>query len=138
MIQSYVLLGTLGVHSIEDIRQRKITVTITLFSGILGIFLHILFQNRSIYEMMLGAVPGMFILALGYVTEVKIGMGDGAVFMLTGLYLGIWENLILMLLTFFLAGIWGLFLFTAGRKKKTECMPLIPFLFLGYGFMLFR
>lgn len=88
--------------------------------------------------MMLGAVPGMFILALGYVTEGKIGMGDGAVFMLTGLYLGIWENLILMLLTFFLAGIWGLFLFTAGRKKKTECMPLIPFLFLGYGFMLFR
>ena len=109
MIQSYVLLGTLGVHSIEDIRQRKITVTITLFSGILGIFLHILFQNRSIYEMMFGAVPGMFILALGYVTEGKIGMGDGAVFMLTGLYLGIWENLILMLLTFFLAGIWGLF-----------------------------
>lgn len=138
MIQSYVLLGTLGVHSIEDIRQRKITVTITLFSGILGIFLHILFQNRSIYEMMFGAVPGMFILALGYVTEGKIGMGDGAVFMLTGLYLGIWENLILVLLTFFLAGIWGLFLFTAGRKKKTECMPLIPFLFLGYGFMLFR
>ena len=59
MIQAYVLLGTLGIHSIEDIRQKKITVMITLFSGIIGILLHIWFQNRSIYEMLSGVLAGM-------------------------------------------------------------------------------
>ena len=59
MIQSYVLLGTLGVHSIEDIRERKITVTVTLFSGIVGILLHLLFQNQSIFAMLFGMVPGI-------------------------------------------------------------------------------
>lgn len=60
MIQAYVLLGTLGVHSVEDIREKKISVTITLFSGIVGIILHLLFQNQSIYAMLAGMLPGIF------------------------------------------------------------------------------
>ena len=88
MIQSYILLGTLGVHSFEDVKRREITVTLTLFSGIVGILLHLLLHRQSIYEMLAGALLGVFLLAFSYVSGGKIGMGDGAVFMLTGLYLG--------------------------------------------------
>ena len=92
MIQAYVLLGTLGVHSVEDIREKKISVTITLFSGIVGIILHLLFQNQSIYAMLAGMLPGIGIFILGRLTKGKIGMGDGLVFMLTGLYRGLADN----------------------------------------------
>ena len=99
MIQAYVLLGTLGVHSVEDIREKKISVTITLFSGIVGIILHLLFQNQSIYAMLAGMLPGIGIFILGRLTKGKIGMGDGLVFMLTGLYLGLEDNCMLMALS---------------------------------------
>lgn len=137
MIQTYVLLGTLGVHSIEDIKQKEITVTITLFSGIVGVVLHLLFQNQSIYDMLAGVLPGIFLLVLCRLTGGKIGMGDGIVFMLTGLYLGLFENLILMFLSFLLAGVCGLFLSAIRHCGRTEKLPLIPFLFLGYSLMLF-
>lgn len=136
MIQSYVLLGTLGVHSIEDIRERKITVTVTLFSGIVGILLHLLFQNQSIFAMLLGMVPGILLLGLSQMTHGQIGAGDGIVFMLTGFYLGFVENMLLMLLSFTLAGIWGFLLLAAGCCQRRDRIPLIPFLFLGYMGML--
>lgn len=136
MVQSYVLLGTLGVHSLEDIREQKITVTVTLFSGILGVLLHLLFQNRSIYEMLLGVIPGIGVLALSCLAKGQIGIGDGMIFMLTGLYLGFWDNLLLMFLSFTLAGIWGLFLILARRCKRTDRMPFVPFLFFGYSLMI--
>ncbi len=137
MIQSCVLLGTLGLHSIEDIRQKKITVNLTLISAILGVLLHLLFQNQSIFMMLTGMLSGAAVLAAACLTKGKIGIGDGMVFMLTGLYLGLKENLLLMLISFSAAGLWALFLITVRHCKKTERIPLVPFLFFGYSLMIF-
>lgn len=136
MIQSCVLLGTLVVHSIEDIREKKITVNITLFSGIIGVLLHLLFQNQSIYEMLAGTLPGCAILLLACLTKGKIGTGDGIVFMLTGLYLGFGKNMMLMSISFLLAGVYGLFLLIQREEGEDQNMPLMPFLFLGYSLMI--
>lgn len=138
MIQSCVLLGTLGVHSIEDIREKKITVMVTLLSGIIGILLHLFFQNQSIYEMLTGVLAGSFILMLSRLTKGRIGMGDGIIFMLTGLYLGLIDNLLLMCISFSLAGIWGLFLVFLKHNSRSERIPFIPFLFISYCFMIMR
>ena len=116
MIQSCVLLGTLGLHSIEEKKKKKITVNLTLISAILGVLLHLLFQNQSIFMMLTGMLSGAAVLAAAYLTKGKIGIGDGMVFMLTGLYLGLKENLLLMLISFSAAG-----LFQEHRCKKAEC-----------------
>lgn len=132
MIQSYVLLGTLGVHSLEDLRDNKITVTITLFSGILGIILHLLSPDISIFEMIEGMFSGAWVILLGCLTGGKIGIGDGIIFILTGLYLGAEKNLALMCLSFSQAGICGIFLLLFGCCKRDGRIPFVPFLFLGY------
>lgn len=136
MIQSYILLGTLGVHSIEDIREKKITVSITLVSAILGIVLHLVYQNQSIYAMLAGSISGLGILGMSVLTKGKIGMGDGVVFMLTGLYLGVLDNLVLMSISFLLAGIWGMIRLFFCHCKRGERIPFLPFLFVGYMLMM--
>lgn len=132
MIQSCVLLGTLGIHSIEDIRKKKITITITLFSAILGVVLHLCFQNQSIYSMLAGMLSGGVIVGISRITGGMIGMGDGMVFMLTGLYLGVEKNLSLMFLSFALAGVWALISMILFHKKKNDRIPFVPFLFISY------
>lgn len=136
MIQSYVLLGTLGVHSIEDIRKKEITISITLFSGVIGALLHLFYWNQSIYTMLMGMLPGIGILILSRLTEGRIGLGDGIVFMLTGFYLGLQDNLLLMCISFLLAGIWGVLLLLVGHCAKNRKIPFIPFLFVGYILMM--
>lgn len=132
MIQSYVLLGILGLHSIEDIRDKKITISVSLLAGIVGVLLHLLFQKESIYSMLLGMAAGAGILLLSLCSQGRLGAGDGIVFMMTGLYLGAAGNLILMFLSFALAGIWGISMLCLGRIGKNDRIPLIPFLFVSY------
>ena len=136
MLESAVLLGALGVHSIEDIRDKKITVTITLFFGIIGVILHLLLGRQGMNEMLFGALSGTVVLAAGRLLKGGIGTGDGIVFMLTGLYLGAERNVTLMVLSFFLAGIYGFYRMLIKGDAKNREMPFIPFLFLGYCIML--
>ena len=109
MLEHYLLLGTLGFHSLEDIKSRQITVMVTLGSALAGL-----------------------ILLFSVLSKGKIGQGDGIVFMLTGLYLGVEKNLALMLLSFVLAGCWAFLLIIFLHRDKKEKIPFIPFLFLAY------
>lgn len=137
MIQAYVLLGALGVHSVEDIRRRKITVNVSLFFAMVAILLHLVFQNETIYQMLLGMLPGIAVLLLSVLTGGKIGMGDGVVMMLAGLYLGFYQALLLLFLAFFLAGIFGWYLLTVCRWNRNKRLPFVPFLFVSYLLLLF-
>lgn len=134
MLQNYILWGTLGIYCIEDIRKKQITVSLAILSAIAAVIMHLCYQTESIYSMLAGALVGSLILIVSKITNGKIGMGDGVVFMLTGFYLGAEKNLELMFLSFCLAGIWAwikVFLFHKGKEE----LPFLPFLFLAYGIL---
>ena len=74
-----------------------------------------------------GASVGVVLLVIGYLTKEKIGYGDGILFVATGIYLGFWNNLILLWLSTSLAGIYGIILMLLKKKKKDSEIPLVPF-----------
>lgn len=135
LIQSWFLLGILGIHSIEDIRDRRITVTLSLFSGIVGLMLHLIFFDQTIFSMLCGILTGIFLLGFSKVSRGVIGMGDGIVFMVTGLFVGFYNNLILMFLSFSFAGICAVSLLFMGKVRKMDRLPFVPFLFAAYSMM---
>jgi high-affinity Fe2+/Pb2+ permease len=55
---------------------------------------------------------------------------------MTGLFLGIWENLVLLLLASVLAGIGSAVLLFFRKKKKKERIPFVPFVFTAYVLLL--
>lgn len=132
MLEHCLLLVTLGFHSIEDIKSKEITLMVTLGSALAGIVCHLVYQSQSIYSMLGGMLFGGGILLFAILSGGKIGIGDGMVLILTGLYLGAERNLALMLLSFFLAGVWAFITIFFLRMDKGEKMPFIPFLFLAY------
>jgi leader peptidase (prepilin peptidase)/N-methyltransferase len=84
-------------------------------------------------ELMAGgmAVGGMLVLA-SLLSGGKIGIGDGVVLTVSGIYLGLWDNLWLLMLSSFLlvavaVGVW----ITKQKDKKDE-IPFVPFVFLAY------
>lgn len=137
MLENYILLGTLGFHSIEDIRRKQITLMITLFSAILGLVCHMVYHNQSIYSMLGGVASGILILTFGILSGGKIGMGDGVILMLTGLYLGAEKNMALMMISFIFAAIWAGIAVIVLHHDRKDKIPFIPFLFLAYLVILF-
>lgn len=85
----------------------------------------------SFDEIVLGILIGAVLLAVSKVTGGAVGMGDGLLFTITGLYFGFQKNLILLLGSLVLCSIWGIGSLAIKRTgwlegKKTE-VPFLPF-----------
>lgn len=124
------LLGMLGVCSWEDLRKRRIRVTLVLGFGVLGLMLHLIFQNLTIWEMLGGMLIGAVLFVVSILSKERIGKGDALLIGVTGIYLGFWDNLILLWASSALAGLVGFVMILAGKKKKE--IPFVPFVLAVY------
>lgn len=135
-MQNVILLLLLIICAVEDFKRKEVTVTYILLFGTVGVVLHLFYPNCSIYSMLWGLLLGISIMAVSLLSRGSIGMGDGILLTVTGVYLGGYENLELFLLGLFLAGIWSLGLLVLRKKKRKERIAFIPFLLVAYAFML--
>lgn len=131
MIQSYTLLGMLGWCSFEDFRRKRVLVYPVLLFGIIGMLLHLYYRNISIGSLLAGCALGLGLLLLSYLTG-QIGSGDALVLIVSGIYLGFWENTRLFFHGLIFCGIWSLLLLVLKRKRGRDEVAFIPFLFLAY------
>jgi prepilin signal peptidase PulO-like enzyme (type II secretory pathway) len=131
-MEELCLLGMLGICSMEDYRHQRLQIIVLWAFGIVGIILHMWRHTFSLALMAGGmAVGGMLVLA-SVLSGGKIGIGDGIVLTISGIYLGLWNNLWLLMLSSFLlaaaaAGVW----ITKQKDKKDE-LPFVPFVFFAY------
>lgn len=131
MLQSYTLLGMLGWCSIEDYRKQRILVYPVLAFGIVGMVFHLYYRNLSIYNLLAGAAVGAGLFLLGTLTG-QIGAGDALVVMVSGIYLGFWDNTRLFFHGLIFCGIWSLLMLILRKKRGKDEIAFIPFLFLAY------
>lgn len=135
-MQKYVLLLLLIICAIEDFRKKEVTVAYILLFGIIGVVLHLFFPNCSIYSMLWGLLLGIGVMVVSAISRGGIGMGDGILLTVTGVYLGGYKNLEMFLLGVFLAGAWSLGLLVLKKKNRKEKIAFMPFLLVAYAFML--
>lgn len=134
-MQNIILLLLLLICAIEDLKRKELTITYILFFGILGVLVHLFYADGSIYNMLFGILLGLAIMILSFFSRGSIGMGDGILLVVTGVYLGGYENMELFLLGTFLAGIWSLGLLVLKKKKRKDKIAFVPFLLAAYASM---
>lgn len=135
-MQNAILLILLFICAMEDLKRKEVTVMYILLFGIIGVVSHLFYPNCSIYSILWGLLLGLSIMAVSLFSRGNIGMGDGILLTVTGVYLGGYKNLELFLTGLFLAGIWSLGLLVLKKKKRKEKIAFMPFLLIAYAFML--
>lgn len=135
-MQKYILLGLLGLCSWEDIRKKKLTVIYILLFGIAGVCVHLFYPVCSIYSILCGMMLGVAMMFASWATRGKIGIGDGILIVVTGVYLGGIGNLELLFTGLLLAASWSLGMLVLGKKKGKEEIAFVPFLLAAYLTML--
>ena len=103
MVESCMVLGLLGICSIEDIKSREIGVYKIYLSGIIGVLLHLFLGRKSVYSILGGMLIGLVLLIVGKLAGGSIGAGDGLILMDTGILLGSADNFRLLCGGVFLA-----------------------------------
>lgn len=132
----YGCMGFLGICAVYDYRTRRIPVWLFVLFGIFGFCVRFLKGNLFDLSVAAGVCTGAGIWLLGKWTKDKIGEGDGIMLMITGLYLGVWQNLELCLTALLMtlgAAVWILLLKKGDRSTK---IPFAPFLLIAYALLL--
>lgn len=120
------------IEGFRDFRKRKISVLSVLIFAVLGIVLEIPEGITVWKEITAGIMVGAVVLGLAKITEGKIGVGDGWVLIVTGLFLGFRGNLFLFMAALFASAVVSIVLLLCGKADKKTQLPFVSFLFIGY------
>ncbi|MCI8484163.1 MAG: hypothetical protein HFH41_07470 [Lachnospiraceae bacterium] len=137
-MQKYMLLGLLGLCSWEDMKRKELKIVYILLFGIGGMVLHLFYPVCSIYSILWGILLGVIMMLLSWISRGSIGMGDGILLVVTGIYLGGNNNLELFLTGLLLAALWSLSLLAFRKKNRKEEIAFVPFLLVSYITMILR
>lgn len=126
------VLIMLIIFSVEDILYREISVKVILVFLLMGIGIRVYDNTLLSTEIFWGIFIGMIIIASSIILAGNIGVGDGIIFVLTGLFLGIADNLRILIFSVTISGIIGGLLIILKIKKKDYKMPFTVFILISY------
>lgn len=127
-----VLLVLLIIASIQDIRQKKISLILLGVSFIITIISLCLQREISIMNHIWGSIIGMFLCSVSILTRGAIGWGDGLMFTVLGVGLGFFITINILFLTLFLAALYSIWLLLIKKVNRKKTIPLIPFMLMGF------
>lgn len=126
------LIGMLAIATSQDIKKKQIRLIWVIIFALLAILIHILTGEDSIFNMLLGIIPGVALIGLSFVFRGRIGLGDGCLLVASGLFLGLRGNMDLFLTALLFCGIWAMGLVVIRKKKGDYEIPFAPFLLAAY------
>ena len=135
-MQNIILLALLSWCSLEDVKQKKLTVLYILMFGVGGMFLHMVAPVCSIFSILCGMLLGLALIFFSMVTRGSVGLGDGLLLVVTGVYLGGSRNLELLMIGLLLAAFWSLGLVVVKKKKGKQEIAFVPFLLISHVLMI--
>lgn len=134
--KAVVLLAGLFISAWIDLKREIIYVPLIVCMGIIGVICHIFLQENTIWNLMSGMLIGVILLLGGIWSGEKIGYGDGVIFIMTGIFLGFWGNMLLLMIASILAGVTCTGLLLTHKKCKEEQIVFVPFIFISYVILL--
>ncbi|MCD8364168.1 MAG: prepilin peptidase [Lachnospiraceae bacterium] len=112
-----------GMHllllSAEDLRSREVPLLPVAELALVGLGYAVATGAR------VSPVPGVLLLCVGYLSEERIGYGDGWLTLALGMWISPERLLLMLALGFLLCVTWGL---TMGKSE----LPFVPFLTAAY------
>ncbi|MCI5640976.1 MAG: prepilin peptidase [Lachnospiraceae bacterium] len=130
MVES-VLCVALGISSVVDIHRKEIPVVV-LFIAAIWISVVLYLQGELQYGRMLGvfAIWGIFTM-ISLLTKGRLGVGDGMLFALVGLAMGIQSNIAIIMLCFLFAFVLAVGMIALRKATRQTQMPLAPLVFVS-------
>ncbi|SHJ43590.1 prepilin peptidase [Parasporobacterium paucivorans] len=122
----------LGIHSITDIRYKKVSLMLCVISALAGLLLNILLRESDVSSRLLALLPGAGMILLGRFSRDAVGLGDGIVIMVLGLYMGVAATLAILMAGLFIAALVSLALIVFKKAGGKDRIAFVPCLFAGY------
>ncbi|MDE5939204.1 MAG: prepilin peptidase [Lachnospiraceae bacterium] len=130
-----VLFLFLAVCAVFDGVSRQIPLAVVWLGMLTAVCLHIggVMGETSLMAAALSLIPGAGFFLLSFLTEEKVGYGDGWALLMIGLFTGIYRCFLILLLGLLAESVVAVVLLVIGKVKRDREIPFLPFLLLGMG-----
>lgn len=117
--------------SMQDIREKRISVKMLVLFGILFLVMSLLFDQISIEQRMCNMLPGMLAFLLAFFTKEQFGYGDAACLIVLGniIYSDVLWGAIMGGLVLF--SVCSMVLLAGKKADRKTTLPFLPFLSAG-------
>jgi prepilin signal peptidase PulO-like enzyme (type II secretory pathway) len=128
-----IVLGIgLVFWAIQDMKNKKIMLLPITAAFAAGLLRCLIFHQPAVIDGLLGAGIGVALCLISKWTGKEIGMGDGMVTAVIGIYMGIRMTVLCLCLAFFLVSPVALLLGCFKKLSGKDSLPFLPFMLLGY------
>lgn len=132
MIKNITLLLCLFVNAWTDAKRQQVCPVFLALTGTIGVLCGWIGGGMHAADFIADMLPGAGLILYGRLTKESVGYGDGMAFLTTGMFLGLWENLFLLLVASVLAAVYAAFCLLTGKVKRGDKIPFLPFVFAAY------
>ena len=127
-VEQWVTLILLIVNSVIDIKKKKISIISVAVCFLCWLMLGM--KERQ-WADLIHLVPGLVLLFISIVTRGALGMGDGILVCVMGLFCE-WDIILWTLVfAFFMSFFWAI-VQVCLQTKKDKTFPFVPFILFGY------
>lgn len=131
-METFGLAMFYGLTVIDDVRTKSIRVLEVIVFAVIGLLIDVTLKPYSWMSVAGGVGVGAFVYILSLLTNEKIGKGDAMIVMVSGLYLGFMNTVIVLWLASILAAFFGgVMVKRHGHRMDLE-IPFVPFLLGAY------
>lgn len=120
------------VCGLQDIKMKRFYTWMVLLGAILIAACVPFSSTITIGARLWGSSIGLVVILISILTQGKIGMGDGLILCVTGISLGLWNNLELFLTALLLSAILSIILLVAKKVDRKQGIPFVPFIFMAF------
>lgn len=118
----------LVINTVLDISQQEVSVTLCMVIAILGSLALLISGARNIWQLVLGLIPGLFIILVSIISKGRIGMGDGIIVTAMGILWGIESVFTSLFLGMCMVGLISIVMLGTGKWQISKRIPFVPFL----------
>ncbi len=131
MLRTVMVVVFLISSSVCDMRNKKIPLWVIIIFAGLGVLLAIFAPAHSFGDLVAGVGGGVVLIMVSIITAGQIGMGDGLLFVVLGIFCGS-SNIGLLIYATLLCAVVAGVLFMTRQVKRNDRLPFVPFVLCVY------
>ena len=112
----------------QDLRMKSVSLWVFIVFAIVAL----LIRKGVSLDMVFSAGVGLILLGIGILFQGAVGEGDGMFFLVSGLYLPVIDNCLLLLYSLLFCSVFSIIIIMAGictnRNLRSRTVPFLPFL----------
>lgn len=131
MIKTMGIIVFLVLCSIQDIREKRLSVKMLVVAGLLFLGMSLVFEEMPIEKRLHNILPGMITFLLAFLTKEQIGYGDAACLVVLGILVSAGSLFGAVMIGLILLSICSMILLAGKKADRKTTLPFLPFLSAG-------